>query len=199
MCPLLYFFVAPMQLQAPNRHSKLARHAAAPRNRCTRCMAMAERPQERCKTAAAQQAAAEAAVTPDTSLPPRPPLLPASTAKIVVWQAILPSSGPACHLHEALRHLCPERFPSTTSAKRAVRRSEVLLDGGRVIDPSRRVCGGCLPALQQQHGCWVAAARIAPVSPCRLTWHPPLAPCPCLPTSPVQHAGRRRDAAGGRS
>lgn len=62
---------------------------------------------------------------------PAPPAhpRPAEPPKVVAWQARVPPLEQACRVDAALLRLLPHRYPSSSAAKRAVRRREVLVDG----------------------------------------------------------------------
>ena len=63
------------------------------------------------------------------------PLPPAPERLVVAWQGRVPAAE-ACRLDEALQRLWPHRYPTVTSAKKAVRRREVLVDGAAAANAS---------------------------------------------------------------
>ena len=63
------------------------------------------------------------------------PLPPAPARLVVAWEGRVPAAD-TCRLDEALQRLWPHRYPTVTSAKKAVRRQEVLVDGAAAANAS---------------------------------------------------------------
>ena len=64
----------------------------------------------------------------------------ASAAQSLAWEARVPAgggNGGSLRLYQALQLLCPERYPSQTSAKRPVRRREIWVDGQPATSPAQ--------------------------------------------------------------
>jgi hypothetical protein len=105
--------------------------------------------------AAALRVAAAADQTDRPPLPSKPPL---KRHQRVVESTSVPPGFDRRRLPAALLQLLPQRFASETAAKKACRRGEVLVDGGKA-GTDTEVAGGALIEVYSYSMLWAVSMR----------------------------------------